>query len=234
MNLAKIFIASLLALTICEPIWAGKIPTAEVKNDTLHVLDADFMLEVPKNWKVKTFKENADEPEVLKAMLRQKNYQINLEAKNYSGDYTIPEMEIYARKDTLSAQNFIDRLIHDVNLRSSDDDIINNLNLLLEGEYVTTQQVSLGGQPTVQAFFKRNWERHMTADPGDPHYRQHGGLILRKVNDVHEVYALNYHDYLIVIQAFVEYEFYQTVKEEIDKILLTLSFPDTGKAATDN
>lgn len=234
MNLAKNSIMSLLVLIICGPVWAGKIPTAELKNDTLQVFGPNFSLEVQKNWKVKTFKEKADEPDVLKAMLRQKNFQINQEAKNYGGDYTIPEIQIFARKDTLSAGKFIERLINDVNLRSSDDNIINSLNLLLAGEYVTTQQVNLGGQPTFQAFFKRNWERHMTADPGDPHYRQHGGLIVRPVNDVNEIYALNYQGYLIVIQAYAEFEFYQTVKEEIDKLLLTLSFPDAGKTPTGN
>jgi len=233
MSSAKIIITMFLALAICQPLWAAKIATAEMKNDTLRDLKVNFSLEIPKNWKVKTFKEEVDEPELLRAILQQKNYQINQEAKNLAGDYTIPEIQFFARKDTLSAAGFITRLINDINLRSSEDDIINQLNLLLMGEYVTTQQVSLGGQPATQAFFKRNWERQMTAEADDPHYRQHGGLIVRKVNDVHEVYALNYQDYLIVIQANVEFEFYQAVKEEVDKMLLTLAFPGSGGNAAD-
>jgi len=61
-------------------------------------------------------------------------------------------------------------------------------------------------------------------DPDDPKYRQYGGLILRKIHDVHEVYACNRDGNLYIIHAFAENEFYPMVKEEIARIVLSWNF----------
>ena len=230
---ANHFIVLAMVAVLSVPSIAKKSKTVEYKDNVLTDLRYNYQLDVLKNWKVKKFKEKSDEPEVLRALLMQKNYQINYEARDLDADFTIPEIQIYARVDTIDSKAFMEKIKSDVSNHISKDNIINQLDLILTGEFLGRQTVEINDLQIEQAYFKRQWKRVMEGDPDDPKYRQHGGRIVRNVHDVHEVYVFNHNGCLFVIQAFVENEFYAMLKEEIAAIISSIRFIDS-KTSTEN
>jgi hypothetical protein len=224
MKRVNVFVPLMLILIMAAPSPAGKTKTAIHKNDLLTDQRYPYSMKVLENWKTKTFKEKAEEPELFRAMVQQKNYRINQEAKDFDADFTIPEIQIYIRPDTISASAFMEQLKNDVKWHRSEDDIINKLNLILSGEYVGMQETELGGVPAVQAIFKRKWKRELQTDPEDPRYRQYGGLIVRDVHDVHEVYIISLNGTLYAIQAVAENEFYSMIREEFHEMVASINF----------
>lgn len=226
----KILIVYVLTILIALPAIAGKQKTAEFKDSILGDNKLNYTLEVPKNWKVKTFKEKPEKPEILRAILLKKNYKINNEVKEFNGDFTIPEIQIYARLDEMTAEEFLETLKKDVQSHNSGDDIITQLNLILSGEFVGKEEIEIDSVPAIHTLFKRNYTRRLQGEPYDPRYRQHGGLIIRYEHDVHEVYVCKHQGYLIVIQGFSEREFYPQNREEFAKIFSSLKFANTDDA----
>ena len=222
----KHLMIAILVVVMAVPSLAGKVKTAKHKDNVLTDLRYGYTLDVPKNWKVKTFKEKSEKPEMLRALLLQKNYQINQQAKDLDADFTRPEIQIYVYSDTVSIDNFVEQLKSDVETHSSKHKLINQMNLILSGEYVGKQKIELGGVPAIQVFFKRQWKRIMQGEPYDPRYRERGGRIVRDVHDVHEIYILSHNDCLYVIQAIAENEFYFSVKNEFAKIISSIKLED--------
>jgi len=220
----------IMVVMMVAPVMAGKTKTAECKDKVLTDLRYDFTIDVPNNWKTKTFKEKAEKPEVLRALLTQKNYQINQQARELGGDFVVPEIQVYVRPTAMTAAEFFEKLKHDVELRSSDDKIINQMNLILAGEFQGSQEVVLAGNKAIQALFKRPWKRQLQAEADDPKYRAFGGRIVQDIHDVHEVYIFEHDGYLFVINALVENEFYRNVTEEFANIISTLKFPAIAEA----
>ncbi len=231
MNRTKIILVLVLIAALNIPALAKKQKTAVFKDNVLSDQKLNFTLEVPKNWKVKTFKEEPEELSILRAVFLKKNYKINKEVKELGGDFTIPEIQIYARMDEMTPMEFLEILKKDIKSHNSEDDIITKLNLILSGEFLGKEEIELDGIPAIHALFKRKYTRRLQGDPSDPRYRQYGGLIIRSEHDVHDVYILKRNDYLIVIQFFSEREFYPPNRDEFTKILSSLKFNDTDKPA---
>ncbi|MCD6161479.1 MAG: hypothetical protein J7K40_03580 [candidate division Zixibacteria bacterium] len=230
----KYLIAVILIMLLAVPSIAKKVKTASNKDNILTDLRYHYTMDILKNWKIKTFKEKEEKPEVLRALLIQKNYRVNKEAKNLDADFTRPEIQIFARKDNITIEEFAELLKTDVKAHNSKDEIINQLNLLLSGEYIDMQTIEFGGEKAAQMFFKRRWERILQGDPEDPRYRHSGGRIVRDVIDVQEIYILNHNGNLIVIQACSEFEFYDTLKNEIFNIVSSIEFKEAVSLETDN
>lgn len=227
---AKGLVIFIMVVMMVAPVMAGKTKTAECKDKVLTDLRYNFTIDVPDNWKSKTFKEKAEEPEALRALLTQKNYQINQQARDLGGEFIIPEIQIYVRPATMTTAEFLEKLKHDVELRSSDDKIINQMDLLLAGEFQVSQEFVLAGNKAIQALFKKPWKRQLQAEADDPKYRAFGGRIVQDVHNVHEVYIFEHNGNLFVINALVENEFYRIVTEEFANIISTLKFPAAAEA----
>lgn len=226
MSKFRFFLVLTLVTALTMPALAKKQKTAVFKDNILNDQKLNFTLEVPRNWKVKTFKEKPEEPAILRAILLKKNYKINKEVKELGGDFTIPEIQIYARLDEMTPVEFIEALKKDIKSHDSEDDIITKLNLILSGEFLGKEEIELDGMPVTHALFKRNYTRRLQGDPSDPQYRQYGGIIIRSEHDVHEVFILKQQGYLVVIQGFSEREFYPQNREEFAKIFNSLKFID--------
>ncbi len=218
-------ILMVFTILLLPSVTSAKQKSAEFKDGTLQDSSLGYSLQVPKNWRVKTF----DEPSLIRAMLIKKNYEVNREVKDLGGDFTIPEIRLFSRPDTLSPAEFIEELKRSTLSHKSDDRIINQFELLLSGEYLSVQEVEIAGLKCLQAIFRRNYTRELQVDPFDPKYRQYGGLIARNEYDVHEIYVFRSGENLFVIQAFAEREFYPGNREEFAKILGTLKFTVTEK-----
>jgi len=146
MQKARYLLIISIVLFMAIPSFAKKIKTAECKNNILTDSRYGYTMSIPDNWKTKTYKEKQEEPKVLRALLMQKNYQVNREARDLDGDFTIPEIQVYVRADTMSADTFIKLLQDAVLSHNSEDDIINQLNLVLSGEFIARQEVELCGR----------------------------------------------------------------------------------------
>jgi hypothetical protein len=223
----KILFITVVSLMFIIPLQGAKQKTGEIRNDVLNDLQLGYSLNIPKNWKAKIF----DEPSVTRVFLSKRNYEVNRDVKALGGDYTVPEIYIYSRPDTISPKDFLERLKAQVQSHQSTDDIINKLNIILTGEYVTIQETKLGDIPVIQALFKRNYTRELQGDPADPRYRQFGGRIARNEHDVHEYYIFKLGQNLYVIQAYAEREFYPSNKDEFAKIISSLKFTSIADSA---
>ena len=216
----------ILVALLTTPIFAKKVKTAEHKDGVLTDLRLNYTMEIPKNWKVKTFKEKNEAPELLRTLLIQKNYMVNPDADAFDGEYTIPEVQVYAWETDMTKEAFLDSLKSAVEVHNTQIDLIDKLNLLLSGEYVAVQEVTLSGEDCTLAFFKRKWDRTLVGDPSDPRLRAYGGRIVQSIHDVHEIYIFKHNDWLYVIQGIAEAEFYSRVEQEIKKIVTSLQFGD--------
>jgi len=214
-----------LVLSFLSSMASAKQKSAEFKDGKLTDSSLGYSLQIPKNWRVKTF----EEPSLIRAMLIKKNYEVNREVKDLGGDFTIPEIRLFSRPDTISPAGFVEELKRSLLSHKSEDRIINQLELLLTGEYLSAQETEIAGNKCIQTLFRRNYTRELQVDPFDPKYRQYGGLIARNEYDVHEIYVFRSGDNLFVIQAFAEREFYPGNKEEFAKILGSLTFANAGK-----
>ncbi len=214
-----------LLLSFLTSMASAKQKSAEFKDGILTDSLFGYSLQIPKNWRVKTF----DEPSLMRAMLIKKNYEVNREVKDLGGDFTIPEIRLFSRPDTISPAGFVEEIKRSVQSHKSEDRIVNQLELLLSGEHLSTQEMEIAGIKCLQAIFRRNYTRELQVDPFDPKYRQYGGLIARNEYDVHEIYVFRLGENLFVIQAFAEREFYPGNKDEFAKILGSLAFVTAGK-----
>jgi hypothetical protein len=230
---SKILCIAVIGILFSVSLYAGKQKTIENKNGVITDLQYGYSLTAPDNWKVKAF----DEPSVTRLFLSKKNYEVNRDVKALGGDFTIPEIWIYTRPDTIEPKAFLDQLNNLVQSHQSTDNIITKLNLGLTGEYLMMQETKLGNIPAIHALYKRNYTRELQGDPADPRYRAFGGRIARSEHDVHELYIFKHGPNLFVIQAYAEREFYTVNKDEFAKIIGTFKFTDstdTTKAPTEN
>ena len=134
MTKTKYFLIAAIIAMLVIPAAAKKTKTAIYKDGVLTDQKLNYTMEVPDNWKVKTYKESEDEPAVLRVLMSKKNYNINREVEELDGDYIIPEIQIYARQDTMSPEGFLEKLKTAVDMRNSSDDIITQMSLVMEGE----------------------------------------------------------------------------------------------------
>lgn len=222
----------LLIMLLAVPLMAKKVKTVDEKDGLVTDLRLKYTIQVQDNWKVKKFKEKTDEPKVFRTFFSQKNYQINADAREYDADFTIPEIQVYAMQTDMTPQVFMDSLEAAVKWHNSQNEIINKLNLIISGEYIQDKEVILAGEPCIQAFFKRSWERKLQADPDDPRYRHSGGLVVQDIYDVHIIYILSHSGWLYVLQGVAELEFYEQVEPEINEIIASLKFADQEQAET--
>jgi len=234
MHKCKHFFILMIVFAMLVPLAAKKVKTGECKDNHYRDLRYGMTLEIPDNWKTKTFKEKEDKIKTFRALFVQKNYEVNLEARELGGDYTIPEIQVYVRPDTKTPAEFVDSLKAATMTHDSTDDIINQMNLVLSGQYVAAQEIEMAGVQVHQAYFKREWKREMQGDAADPRYSHYGGLVMRPVHDVHEVYVCSKDGNLYVIQAFAENEFYPRVQDEFARIISSLGFGNEPENTEDD
>ncbi len=228
----KGFIVFAIVVLLAIPSMAKKVKTVEEKDGVVTDLRLNYTLTVPNNWKVKKYKEKEDEPALMRTMFSQKNYLVNSDAKAFDGDFTIPEIQIYAMQTDMTPEAFFDSLKSAVKAHDSKLDIINKMNLVISGEFIQDREITLAGVHSMQAYFKRNWDRHIQGDPNDPRLRQYGGLMVQSIHDVHVVYAMNHNGWLFVIQGIAEAEFFTRVEPEFNQIISTMVFNDMEQAET--
>ena len=224
MRAFKVFALLVPVVLTISLAYAGKPKTGEYKAGILADGKLNYTLHVADNWRVRTF----DEPSVMRALLIKKNYEVNRMVKDLGGDFTIPEIHIYARPDTTAPKAFLARLQEEVQSHNSNDNIISKLDLLLSGEFIMMQETMIDSIPTVQALFKKNFTRRLEMDPNDARYRQFGGMLAQNEHEVREIYIFSRDGWLFLIQAFAEREFYPVNQGEFQKIIGSLKFAKTA------
>lgn len=226
----KSLIVLFIIVFLAAPLMAKKVKTVEHKDGVVTDLRLNYTLNVLDNWKVKKYKEKEDDIKIMRTFFSQKNYQVNSEAKQFDGDFTIPEIQIYAIPTDMTPEVFVDTLKASVKSHNSNLKIVNKLNIIMSGEFIQQREVILAGEHCIQAFFKRNWDRHIQGDPNDPRLRAYGGLKVQSIHDVHLMYILSHDGWLYVMQGIVEAEFYSRLEPEFNQIIQSLKFNDKQQA----
>lgn len=218
----KLVITLIIGLTLAAAVFAGKVKSGDYKNGILTDSQLGYTLSVPDNWRVKVF----DEPTVQRVLMVKRNYEINKMVKDLGGEFTIPEIRIFVRPDSMSPMDFLNKLKEAVEVHKTEDNIISQLDLVKTGEFSMMQEIKLDSVPAIQAIFKKNYQRKLEVDPNDPHFRQYGGLLVQNEHLVNELYLFKRNGQLYVIHAFSEREFYPINKEEFWKIIGSIVFTD--------
>jgi hypothetical protein len=214
--------ALMIGLILTTLVFGGKVKSGDYKNGILTDSQLGYTMSIPDNWRVKVF----DEPAVERALMIKRNYEINKTVKDLGGEFTIPEIRIFARPDSLSATAFLDKIKAELATHKTNDNIISQMDIITSGEYSMMQEMKLDSIPTIKAIIKKNYERKLEVDPNDARYRQYGGLLVQNEHIVHELYIFKHNGQLFIIQAFAEREFYPMNKEEFSKIIGSIIFMD--------
>jgi hypothetical protein len=224
----KLITILFVGLALAATVFGGKVKSGDYKSGILTDSQLGYTMSIPNNWRVKVF----DEPALQRVLMIKRNYEINKMVKDLGGEFTIPEIRIFARPDSLSSNEFFNKLKDDIAAHKTNDNIISQLELLTSGEFSQVQDVKLDSIPAIKAIFKKNYERKLEVDPNDAHYRQYGGLLVQNEHLVHELYIFKHSGQLFVIHAFAEREFYPMNKEEFGKIIGSIAFATEKPAET--
>jgi hypothetical protein len=216
-----------IGLALTTIAFGAKSKSGDYKNGILTDSQMGYTMVIPDNWRVKVF----NEPSIQRVLMIKRNYEINKTVKELGGEFTIPEIRVFARPDSMTPAEFLDKLKGDVDIHKTQDDIISQLELLSGGEFSQAQDIVLDSIPAIKAIFKKNYERKLEVDPNDAHYRQYGGLLVQNEHLVHELYIFKRNGRLFVIHAFAEREFYPINKDEFNKIIGSISFAAAGTKA---
>jgi hypothetical protein len=218
----KLLMTLMTGLILTTLVFGGKVKSGDYKNGILTDSQLGYTMSIPDNWRVKVF----DEPAVERVLMIKRNYEVNKNVKDLGGEFTIPEIRVFARPDSLTPTEFLDKLKGELVTHKTTDNIISQLDLVTAGEYSLMQELKLDSIPAIQAIFKKNYQRKLEVDPNDAHYRQYGGLLVENEHIVHELYLLKHNGQLFVFHAFAEREFYPMNKEEFKKIIGSIVFAD--------
>lgn len=193
---------------------AKKEKTAQIKDKVATDLKYDWKLPIPDNWKA----HSENEPSVERLFMQKKNYQVNPYIKQYGGDYTIPRVVIFVQQFAGTVDDFENLLKSSLDQHQSDNEIINRMDLLKDGEFIISGDVQVDSLPARQIYLKRNYIRLLFIPEGG------GGVGEGRqeyVNDheVHEVYLIKKGDLLYVFQAYCEREFFDANEVEFHSLI---------------
>jgi hypothetical protein len=210
-------------IMLVSTAFAKKDKTISFKDSTLTDIKYSFTLNVSKNWKVKDF----SEPSIERAFLQKKNYSVNREAQTYGGDYTIPTIVLFAQEFNGSLDDFEALLKKSLEEHHSDNQIIQQLGLQTDGEYITSGSIKLDSLPALQIVLKRNYKRLLATSAYGTQNTQATTETEKFINDheVHLIYLVKKDSTLYVIQEFCEREFFpKENKDEFEAIANSLDF----------
>jgi hypothetical protein len=216
----RMIMTLMIGMILTTLVFGGKVKSGDYKNGILTDSQLGYTLSIPDNWRVKVF----NEPAVERALMIKRNYEVNKTVKDLGGEFTIPEIRIFARPDSLTPIEFLDKLKAEIATHKTNDNIISQLELVTSGEYSMMQEMKLDSIPTVKAIIKKNYERKLEVDPNDARYRQYGGLLVQNEHIVHELYIFKHNGQLFIIQALAEREFYPMNKDEFNKLVGSIVF----------
>lgn len=225
--LRRILIVAVLIGMVVPSANAKKEKTASIEDGVAVDSKYGWEVQIPDNWKAKNIKE----PSVERLFMEKKNYMVNPYVERYGGDYTVPRIIIFAQEFEGTPRDFETLLKKSFDEHRSDNDIINRMELLRDGEFIISGDVLIDSLPALQIFAKRNYQRILSIPEGG------GGLGTTReeyINDheVHEIYAIKKDTVLYVIQAYCEREFYNSNAEEFQRVVRSFSFPAESTQAS--
>ncbi|OGC91394.1 MAG: hypothetical protein A2W25_04490 [candidate division Zixibacteria bacterium RBG_16_53_22] len=217
-----VMFVGLVFLVLASSALAKKEKTVTRQDTVVTDSKYGYSFVVDNNWKVKDFKE----PSVERAFLEKKNYSVNREAQAFGGDYTIPTVVIFAQEFNGAVGDFEALLRKSLDEHSSDNEIIQKLNLLRDSEYVISNDLVIDSKPARQVFLKRNYKRLLSPNAYSSESRVERQAE-RFINDheVHELFLIKIDNMLYVFQAFCEREFFaKENRDEFESIANSLKF----------
>lgn len=225
--LRRIMIAAALVSLMAPCTGAGKEKTADIDENLAVDLKYGWSIQVQDNWKVK----NLNEPNVERLFMEKKNYLINPYVERYGGDYTVPRIIIFAQEFEGSVRDFEALLKKSLDEHRSDNEIINRMELLRDGEFITSGDVIIDSLPALQMYAKRSYQRVLAIPESGSGL---GSVREEYINDheVHEVYLVKKDNIIYVIQAYCEREFYNANAEEFQKLVRSFRIPKESSATS--
>jgi hypothetical protein len=217
-----VMLMTLAFLAFASSAYAKKEKTI-TRQDTL-VTDNKYgySLVVDNNWKVRDFKE----PSIERVYLEKRNYSVNREAQSFGGDYTIPTVVIFAQEFNGAIGDFEALLKKSLDEHSSDNEIIQKLNLLRDSEYVISNDLVIDSIPARQVFLKRNYKRLLSPNSysSDTRVERQADRFIND-HEVHELFLVKNGNILYVFQAFCEREFFaKENKDEFESMAKSMKY----------
>jgi hypothetical protein len=225
--LKRIVITAVLVSLMAPCTGAGKEKTADINDDMAVDSKYGWSIQLQDNWKVK----NHNEPNVERLFMEKKNYLVNPYVERYGGDYTVPRIMIFAQEFEGTARDFEALLKKSLVEHRSDNEIISRMELLRDGEFITSGEVVIDSLPALQMYAKRNYQRVLAIPESGSGL---GSVREEYVNDheVHEIYLFKKDNIIYVIQAYCEREYYNANAEEFQKLVRSFRIPGESSATS--
>ena len=212
----RLVMAAVIIMISASAVFAKKPSTVEFKDNVLKDSVCGYTLNIAKNWKVVKF----NEPNIQRVYLQKKNYSVNPKLKEMGGDYTIPTVTIFSEKFDGTPENFEALIKKCLEEHKSDDKIVNQMGLLVNGEFINSSQVTIDSSMARQVLMKRNYKRVLTGD------NLSGGINYINDHEVHEIYIMKKGDNIYVIQCYCEREYYLENQDDFHSIVSSFKFID--------
>ncbi|MBD3233441.1 MAG: hypothetical protein GF315_06920 [candidate division Zixibacteria bacterium] len=219
------YITALLLLVSFGSAQAAK--TGEVKEDSIYIDNRlDFSVEFPEGWKLKRLKDKDDETNYQRLIATKKNFKVNQTIKRMGGEYTIPTVTIFADSTDLSIEEYSRWLIDQLYTVTSKSEIVLSTELLSDTDLLDSVMVHANKMDSKRLQFKHKYKRFLDTSGRDVNWQRDGGVKLIQDYNIIEVALYKHNDWLIMLYAVCEREFYQLNKMDFQTVFNSLRFID--------
>ncbi|MCP4634494.1 MAG: hypothetical protein GY855_16320 [candidate division Zixibacteria bacterium] len=215
-----IFVVSLPNIGIAAK--TGKIVDDSIFVDTR----IGFRLTVPENWKIKIQKDKKKKPNYERVVAIKKNYKVNTVVRELHGEFTIPTLTAFADSNQMNLDEYSEYVLKQLYQINTDDDILLSTELLSDTDLIDSFSVELDGVKSKRMQFKHRYKRFLDTTGRDINWQRNGGVKLVQDFNIIDVAIFKRGDWIIMLYASCEREFYQINRMDFVNMLNSIRFDD--------
>jgi len=221
--LRKFLIPFMLVFLMVLPAVSSAKKTGKIVDDSLYVDNLlGIQVTAAHGWKIKVFREKKKKRNIQRAVIVKKNFKINSLVRELHGDYTIPTVTIFADSTNMTIEQYGDMILDQLYKVNSDNEILLNTELLSETDFIDSITVKVNGLDSKRIQFKHRYKRFLDTSGRDVNWERNGGVQLMQDFNIIDLAIFKKGDWVILLYAVCEREFYQLNKRAIEYMLGSL------------
>ncbi|GEM_PF-5157832 len=219
----KFLIPFMLVFLMVLPAVSSAKKTGKIVDDSLYVDNLlGIQVTAAHGWKIKVFREKKKKRNIQRAVIVKKNFKINSLVRELHGDYTIPTVTIFADSTNMTIEQYGDMILDQLYKVNSDNEILLNTELLSETDFIDSITVKVNGLDSKRIQFKHRYKRFLDTSGRDVNWERNGGVQLMQDFNIIDLAIFKKGDWVILLYAVCEREFYQLNKRAIEYMLGSL------------
>lgn len=213
----------MLVFLMVLPAVSSAKKTGKIVDDSLYVDNLlGIQVTAAHGWKIKVFREKKKKRNIQRAVIVKKNFKINSLVRELHGDYTIPTVTIFADSTNMTIEQYGDMILDQLYKVNSDNEILLNTELLSETDFIDSITVKVNGLDSKRIQFKHRYKRFLDTSGRDVNWERNGGVQLMQDFNIIDLAIFKKGDWVILLYAVCEREFYQLNKRAIEYMLGSL------------